>query len=197
MNHVWRDGFQINIKYKTLEFPSTACWTCPVTKESWSDSSCGAVKQTQTGIFTALPCLQSLLPRSPTLTSPPRPLLRFGKIPSLTGSIQVCPLFYQWLAGASLTWSNPSRRQGLEAHNQWYGSSFTTRPSNQFIVQGFQWTVLPPFSLAHKLAGTSFLSLVNYKILVQYAKILLTRLYDCLRTRSTLAESTRQAAISG
>ena len=131
----------------------------------------GAVKQTQTGIFTALPCLQSLLPRSPTLTSPPRPLLRFGKIPSLTGSIQVCPLFYQWLAGASLTWSNPSRRQGLGAHNQWYVDQVTPRPSYQFIVQGFQLNCPSTNQPSSQISWyVSVLSFVFYKILVQLLK---------------------------
>ena len=105
--------------------------------------------------------------------------------------------FYQCSAGASLTWSNPPRRQGLEAQNQWYVDQVLPHAHQSISCLGFPVNCPSTISLAHKLAGTSFLSLVNYKILVQYAKILLTRLFDCLRTRSTLAESTRQAATCG
>ena len=64
VNHVWGDGFQINIK--TLEFLSTACWTCPVTKESWSDSSCWSSQANSNRYLHCLALSAILLPRSPT-----------------------------------------------------------------------------------------------------------------------------------
>ena len=122
----------------------------------------GAVKQTQTGISTALPCLQYCFPDHLPLTSPPRPLLRFGRIPSLTGSTWSVSPFYQCSAGASLTWSNPPRRQGLEAQNQWYVDQVLPHAHQSISCLGFPVNCPSTISLARKLAGTCLSCLLSF-----------------------------------